>query len=158
MRMTLEDAIQQIIDQGEKDPSSVAQAVIASHDKDWIGGQLAEMADEILVDYARRHLNANRRSAEGGLARKSEAATAVLKVRRVWVPENGWKRYEDITAVDLRARAEWYRRFAKASLRRAAWCDDVAELLDSQKARTIGDLSVPVPPLPDDGAPDALAA
>lgn len=157
--MTLDEAIQTLVDGGENDPLTVARNVIGGNDSDWLREQLGERAEEIVTDYARRHFCSARRSAENQLAKGSVKTTAVLKVRRVWIPETGYKRYEDLTAADLRARAEWYRQFAQASLRRADWCDDVAELMESEGARTLGALSVPVPPLPQmDSAPEIAAA
>lgn len=157
--MTLDEVIQQLINLGEKDPVTIAQKVEARHGTAWISDQLAAYAMDLVAEMARLRLGAERRASEIALRPGEPITQAEMKLRAVWVPGAGWKRANDLTADDLRAKAVFYDRLAFAARRRAEWCNEVAALMEREGAATLGRLRVELPPLPDDdGTPEELAA
>lgn len=156
--MTLEEAIQQEITLGQKDPLEIARRIAISQGDEWVTEQLALLAEDLVAELARRRLGSQRRGAELALRPGDTAASSELKIRSAWVPGSGWKRAADLTTDDLLMRAAWYERLAGASLRRASWCREVVDLMAQEGVKTLGKLKSALPPLPDEVEPLALEA
>lgn len=148
--MNLEEAIGQLITLGEKDPLTIVEKLVHRHGKEWLDEQATLYAADFAADMARRVLGAQRRHSEVALRPGDQVTSAELKVRSYWVPEQGWKPAKDLTATDLRARAAFYERLSHGALQRAAWCREVAALMESEGAEKLGKLKAALPPLPED--------
>lgn len=154
--MTLEAAIGQLIDLGEKDPLLIARKIEQQQGREWLAGQLAAYAEQLVAEIARQRLGALRRSAQVALRPGDSVAQGELRIRSFWIPGEGWKRAADVTPDDLFARADWNERFAGAVLAQARWCRDVGQLLLDAGAATLGKFRGELPALPD--AQGALVA
>lgn len=149
--MTLDEAIEQQITLGGKDPVDIARRVESLFGREWITEQAAMFADEFVVTRARTKLSVHRRSAEVALRPGDEMSQADMKIAKAWIPGDGWVKVADLTADHLDKRASWYETFADASLKRALWCRDVAGMIRDDGVRTLGKLKRPLPALPEDG-------
>lgn len=148
--MSLEEAIQKLINLGEKDPLNIARAICERNDKDWLLSELEALAEDVVADIARRRLSGQRRSAEIALRPGDEIASAELKLRSFWIPGKGWTRAAELAANDLRVRATWEERLAGSIMRRVEWMREVAGLMDSEGVKKLGQLKATLPALPDD--------
>lgn len=147
--MNLEEAIQQLINVGEKDPLEIARKIGKKYDSKWLAAELTAHAEDIISGIARQRLGAMRRSAELALQPGNDNSQNQLRVAKAWIPGVGWKSASDLTADDLRARAEWYDGLVRASARRAEWCREVAGLMEAEGVETLGKLKAQLPALAD---------
>lgn len=154
----LDKAIDRLIRLGEKEPLLIAKKLEKQYGPEWLAQQLFLYAEEFISDLARRRLNSIRRSAEIALRPGDIQASAELKLAKTWVPKVGWKVAATLTVSDLRAKAEWYRNFARSAQRRSAWCDEVADDMEAEGVVTLGELRKALPPLPDVRELEALPA
>lgn len=148
--MNLEEAIASLIALGEKDPLTIVDKLSHREGEDWLREQGAAYAHDFAADVARRMLGSQRRSSEIALRTGDQVTSAELKLRSYWIPEAGWKPAHQLTSDDFLARASFYDRLAGASVLRARWCRDVAELMVTEGAKTLGKLKAALPPLDDD--------
>ena len=153
--MTLEEAIEQQITLGQKDPLTIVEKLLGLYGQEWLHEQAAFLAPDIAAEIARRKLGEKRRKFEVALRPGQPLATAEMKTASFCVPatEHGfttWKKAADVTAEDLRAKADWYDRFALGALKRSRWCRDVASLMEEEGAATLGALDRELPALPAD--------
>ncbi len=156
---SLEDAIAQQITLGMKDPLEISRNIEKLYGTAWMGEQLVAYAEDLVAGMARMRLGADRRSAEVALV-PGEVTTAALKLSSFWIPDEhggSWKRAADLTADDLESRARHYDRLAVGSLRRSRWLRDVADLMRSEGAKTLGKLKAAIPVLPDDDLAELVA-
>lgn len=148
--MTIDEAIEQLIHVGEKDPLTIARRIEQEYgEQDWLAQELIGRTEEILAEWARRRLGSVRRSAEIALRPGDSRSQGDLQLAGFWIPGEGWKRAADVTAADLRTRAHFYDLLSLASQRRATWCREVADMMDSEGAEKLGGLKAELPPLPD---------
>jgi len=147
--MHLDDAIEQLVVLGERDPLDIARKIIDRNGEDWVSKELLSLAEDIIAIFARTKLGARRRSAEVALYPGDYVSEGRMKLAKFWVPGIGWKQVAELNADDLRAKAEWYANFRRAAARREIWCLRTADLLDEQGVTTIGQLEVDLPALPD---------
>lgn len=146
--MTLDEAIRQLISLGYGDPVAIAEQLEARHGVDWLTQQLSDHRHDILAELARKRLGSVRRSAELALRPGDQMASETMKIAKTWVPGDGWKRVSDLTLTDLQAKATWYRSLAQAAVRRAAWCEEVIGMMQSEGVKLLGALQSALPPLP----------
>jgi hypothetical protein len=146
--MTLDEAIEQMVTLGEINPREIADKIMDTYGKEWVREQVAERADDVVAELARRRLGSVRRAAELALRPGDELSAAEMKIAKWWVPGRGWKRADSLTVDDLEAKAEWYRSLATAALTRALWCDQVVAIMRKQGAKTLGRITGALPALP----------
>lgn len=154
--MNLDEAINQLVELGEKDPLDIARKIEKRYGTEWVQEELSAHAETLIAQMARQRLGALRRSAEIALRPGDTIAQGDMKIAKAWVPNVGWKVAADLTSDDLLVKAAWYERLAGASLRRAEWCREVAGMILTEGVPKLGRLKAPLPPLPDQ--PDELEA
>lgn len=147
--MTLEEAITQAINLGEKDPLEIARKIEREQGREWMGEQLVLYAEDLVAEIARQRLGVNRRLNQLALRPGDVKSQAELKLDSFWVPEFGWKRAADLTSADLRARAAWYDRAIDSLRVHGDWCREVAGMMDADRVKTLGKLKRPLPALPE---------
>ena len=155
--MHLDDAIEQLVVLGERDPLDIARKIIDRNGEDWVSKELLDLAEDIIAIYARAKLGARRRSAEVALYPGDYVSEGRMKTAKFWVPGFGWKVFADATAEDLRLKSAWIANFRNALARRELWYLQVADLLEEQDVVTVGQLDVPLPALPDSDSEELLA-
>ena len=146
--MNLEQAIQQMIELGEKDPLEIARKIEKRYGAEWLASELSAHAEQLVAQIARQRLGAIRRSAEVALRPGDDMSQQDMKIAKVWVPDQGWKVAAELTADDLLLKAAWYERLAGAAMTRASWCREVAEMIVGDGVTKLGRLKRPLPPLP----------
>jgi len=146
--MNLEEAILQLIELGEKDPLVIARKIVERNDADWLAEQMLPYCEQFLSELSRQRLGSQRRSSQLALRPGDDLADAELKLRSVWVPEQGWKRAADMTADDLDVRAAYLERLAGSIAIQASWFREVSGLMRAEGAKTLGRLKAALPPLP----------
>lgn len=147
--MTLQEAIEQLVNIGETDPLEIAKKIEKQHDKHWLSSELLALSEDIIPEMARRVIGAQRRSAELALRPGDVITSSEMKIRTRWIPGGiGWKKVADLTADDLGKLARWYEKLADASLRRTQWCQEVIALMKDEGVDTLGRLKAALPPLP----------
>lgn len=146
--LTLYEAIEQLVNLGERDPIEIAEKIKTRNDRRWLRDQLEALADDIIADGARRQLGSVRRKLELALRPGDQLSSSEFRIAKAWVPGSGYKVAGDLTRDDLLARAAWYETFADASVRRATWCRDVVSLMDAEGVLTLGALKATLPELP----------
>lgn len=156
--MHLDDAIEQMVVLGEKDPLDIARKIIDRNGEDWVSKELFELAEDIIAIYARMKLGSRRRSAEVALYPGDYVSEGRMKLAKFWVPGSGWKQVAELNEDDLRTKAEWYANFRRAAARRELWCIQTADLLVQEGVTTVGQLEVPLPILPEGDELLALTA
>lgn len=147
--MTLDEAIAQLIELGEKDPLTIARKIEERHGKDWLLNEIAARVEDYVSDLARRRLSGQRRSAEVALRAGDEVSSSELKIKSFWIPNEGWIRASDLSATHLRARALWEENLMGAIARRVAWLRDVADLMETEGVKKLGQLKKTLPALPE---------
>lgn len=151
--MTLDEAIDQVINTGIKDPVKIAEAVEKRNDSKWLQAELAKLAGDIIAERARQRVRAISRSLERVLVPGDPKIQAEIKIAMLAVPGDGgvWSyiRYADATADDLRRRATWDRGIAGSLIAHADWCEEVAARMEKAKVQSLGELSGDLPALPD---------
>lgn len=146
--MNLDEAINQLIELGEMDPLEIARKIEKRHGPEWLALELSAHAEQIVAQIARQRLGSVRRSAEVALRPGDELSQGEMKIAKVWVPNVGWKVAGELTPEDLEAKASWYERLASASVIRASWCREVAQMIRDDGVTKLGRLKRPLPPLP----------
>lgn len=146
--MTLDEAIAQQIELGQKDPLEIARQVEKLHGSEWLAAELSAHAEQLVAQIARQRLGSIRRSAEVALRPGDDMSQQEMKIAKVWVPEQGWKVAADLTADDLLTKAAWYERLSGAAMQRASWCREVADMIVADGVAKLGRLKRPLPPLP----------
>lgn len=148
--MHLDDAVQQLVILGERDPITIARNIIERNGEEWISTELYSMAEDLIAQMARTRLGNARRSAEVALRPGDYVAESRMKIAKMWIPGFGYKRVSELTAADLRAKASWYGAARQAVYKREVWCLQTAGLLDREGVTTVGELTAPLPALPED--------
>lgn len=156
--MTLEEAIEQQITLGQKNPHAVFGQL-----ERLFGEDLSELARPYIADLvsemARQKINALRRADVAKITPGSVADSKIM-LRSLWVPaESGitYKRIADMTADDFEARAGYLDRMIIGITRHAEWCRAVAKKIRRTKAGVAGNLkSLPALPEIDDVERKAL--
>ncbi len=156
--MTLEEAITQLINLGEKDPLTIVEKLAKRHGDEWLREEAALHAHDFSADLARRLLGARRRGSEIALKPGDQVASSELKLRSYWVPEYGYKRASDLTADDLLVRVRFYNLLERSAAVKAAWLLEVVDLMVAEGAKTLGKLKAALPPLPSGEPPLELGA
>lgn len=157
--MTLELAIQQMINLGERDPLDIAKKLEIRYGVNWVNEQLALYSEDILATFARERLNTLRRTSELALRPGDAHSQAEIMIRKFWVPGEGWKQAGELTISDLEARAGWYDKFAFAAMRRAAWLREVANMMREDNVSFLKELERELPALPENAEElDVLSA
>jgi hypothetical protein len=142
--LSLEEAIQQIINLGQHDPLTVTREIEERYEIEWLKEELYALREEFISYLARQRINNRRRSAMTAL-RKGKPGDLMLAGE--WVPNWGWKRLADWTAADLRSRENYYRKIAGSALLLADWCRQCIEIMETEKAKTLGKVKTPLPAL-----------
>jgi hypothetical protein len=155
--MTLEEAIDQLINVGEGDPLTIARKVNNAHDAAWLKDELLAHSEDLIAEIARRKLGAIRRSAEIALRPGDQHTQADLMIVKAWVPGEGWKRAADLTPTDCRKRAGFYDVISAAANRRSAWFREIADMMDADNVKTLGGLKRDLPALPADDLLELVA-
>lgn len=155
--ITLEEAIEQQINLGQKNPHAVFDQLERQ-----FGDELAELARPYIADLvsemARQKINARRRADVAKIT--PGVLDGSIMLRSLWVPaESGitYKRIADMTADDFEARAAYLDRMIVGITRHAEWCRLVARKIRRSKVGTAGNLkSLPALPEIDDVERKAL--
>lgn len=147
--MTLDEAIQQMINLGETDPRTIAEKLPERHDEAWLAAELLALSANVIEERARHRISAARRQSQIALRPGDQVSSAEMKARTQWIPNEGWIRVSDLTAAHLRALAEWYRRLAGAAMQRVGWCLEVVELMEAEGVQKLGKLKAALPALPE---------
>ena len=162
----LDAAIVSAVRRGEFDALRIVDKLASRNKGEYLREIVSEMAHDLAVDRARTLIHATRLQAERD-AKKNATVTASEKARTthsspspvtevrvadiaqapVKVPGGGFVRYGEMTADDLRARADMYRRMGGKLIARADWCEGVADRIEAEGVEHLGDLQT-VPPLP----------
>lgn len=145
----LETAIEQLVNLGEKDPLDIARKLIERNGETWARLEVAARAEDFITDLARRKLGSVRRSAEIALRPGDEISQGNMRIAKAWIPGEGWKVAADLTASDCIKKANFYGVLSYAARRRESWYREVASLMESEGAETLGKLKADLPALPD---------
>ena len=151
--MTLREAIEQLVDLGEKDPREIAAKLRHRHGDDWLAAELFAAADDLVAEVARHVLGANRRSSLS-LARVAELPKREVMLQAAFLPGVGWVKFGDFAAEDFDRLASTYRKGASALARYAEWCESAAARMREQGASRFRELKGGLPEL---GAGEAAA-
>lgn len=146
--MTLEGAIQQQIEIGERDPIIIADKIVDLYGRDWMCEQLCEQAEHLVAGIARSRIGSQRRVTQLNLKPGNPVPQAELKIRSFWVPGKGYVRAADLTSDNLESRAAWNDRFIATVDRHSSWCRQVAAMIRSEGAKNLGRLKAELPALP----------
>lgn len=146
--LDLEEAIEQLINLGEKDPLVIARKLIERNGEEWAQHEVALRAEDYIQIIARMRLGATRRSAEVALRPGDERSQIEFRVSSIWIPMEGWLPASAVTAPMLREKAAFYGKLADAAIRRRYWYLEVADLMDAQGAGTLAEYNGDLPPLP----------
>lgn len=153
--MTLDEAIAQLVSVGIRDPLTIARKLEEQYGDEWVTAELVARAEDILTEYARRYVSAERRSNVVALRTRDIRAQSEIMTKYLWYPgEHGyteWKRIADFTAEDWDRRAAFMEQQAVGVLKGAMWCRQNAKLVRDAGVETTGQLTVDLPPLPDAG-------
>ena len=148
--LSLEEAIQQLITLGEKDPLIIARKIEKHYEADWLKEELYALREQTISQIARTRINSRRHTAMSAL-RKGRQAPKELMLLGEWIPNHkggfGWKRLGDWTAADLRSRENYYRKMSGSALRLADWCQRCAQLIEDEGVGTLGKVKAPLPTL-----------
>lgn len=152
--MTLEDAVVQQIELGEKDPGEIARKVEHLFGRDWLAAELLAHAEGFVSEIARQRLGAARRAAVVRIEPRTLADMAEVKTKSVWIPDllapgvGGHKRMAECTADDFDHRASWLERLASSVTVQADWFRDLAARMRDEGARTFKGYRGELPTLP----------
>lgn len=117
--MTLHEAIEQLVNLGEKDPHEIAKKLRERHGDRWMSQQAALLADDVATNLARQMLGSRRRTAQLVVPAPQRGSWGELLLTAKWVPNVGWKRIGDLTADDCSAVASHYRVLTLTASRQA---------------------------------------
>lgn len=147
--MTLQEAIDQLVNLGYEDPLTIAKQIETKHDQDWLAAELLAHGEDIIADMARRTIGSQRRSAAIALRPGDIVKSAEFKLRSVWVPGKGWTKASEITSDDSDKIARWYRNLAGTLLRYADWWEQIGAEMREAGVKQLGQLKAALPPLPE---------
>lgn len=147
----LDTAIEQLVQSGERDPLDIARKLINQHGQTWARLEVAARAEDLIADLARRKLGSVKKQGTAvvqTLRPGSEISADRLRIAKVWIPGEGWKRAAELTVSDCLKRASFYRLLSDTAQRRAGWYQEVASLMEAEGAKTLGQLKAELPALP----------
>lgn len=148
--VSLEEAIQQLINLGANDPLEIARQIEQRYEEEWLRDELYALRQDVISDIARQRINGMRRSAMSAL-RKGKQPPRELMLLGEWIPNHkgggGWKKLGEWTSADLRSRENYYRKMSGTASRLADWCHTCAELMETEKVRTLGKVKASLPTL-----------
>lgn len=145
----LEGAIEEIIDEGIRDPAAITRLLAERHGEAWVWGQLMARAEEFIAEISRRLLARHRPTSTALVLRPGDSGNlSRIRARLFWIPSVGYKPLSEVTSQDMRARAVFYENLSVRSRQAQHWCLNVADLMDSEGVRTLAELRVELPPLP----------
>ena len=146
---SLEEAIQQLINLGEKDPIVIARKIEERHEADWLRDELYALRQDVISELARNRLNGLRRSAMSAL-RKGKQPTELMLLGE-WIPNHkgggGWKKLGEWTIADLRSRENYYRKMSETATKLADWCSECVDLMEAEQVKTLGKVKADLPSL-----------
>lgn len=149
--LSLEAAIEQLINLGENDPVTIAQKLAHQHGGDWVARELAAHWEDILAEIARQRLGSLRRSAIetiGVRARQGSVTKREAVLATLYVPKVGYIKLGDATTDDLLEAAAYRRRLANGLIRWSDWLESLAALLSEQGVGRVRELRGALPDLP----------
>ncbi len=147
--MTLEEAIVQLIELGEKDPLDIARKLEHRHGLEWLSEELVSHREEIAAEFARQVLGRRRRASALPAVIEGTTTKREVMLASIFIPGEGWKALGDCTAEDLAAREQFYLKAAGSMVRWASWCRDCIEQMRDQGVEKLGRLKGPLPQLPE---------
>ena len=147
-KISLDAAISQLIELGEKDPIEIARKLEKRHGIDWLTRELSAHAEEIVSEIARQHLGRRRRAASLPSVIESSGTTRETMLSPIFIPGVGWKSLGDCTTDDLAAREQFYLKAAGAMVRWASWCRECIEEMRVQGVSKLSQLKGQLPELP----------
>lgn len=147
----LETAIEQLVKLGEKDPLSIARKLIAQNGETWARLEVAARAEEFITDLARKKVRSVKPSTAvvPKFMPGREITASQLRIMRVWLPGFGYKIAAELTASDLRKRADFYGVIVNTAHQRESWYREAASLMEAEGAQFLGELKAELPVLPD---------
>ncbi len=150
--VSLEEAIQQQIGLGYRDPLEIADKCADLYGGDWVGEQLAANWRDIFAEIARQKIGNERRAAVvsiSNIARENrKPSKRELMLTTLFVPKVGYVAFGDATAEDFAAASQYRRRLADGLLRWADYFDEWRALLATQNVKRAKDARGPLPELP----------
>ncbi len=149
---SLDSAIAQLLNLGERDPLTIARKLLDLRGGDWIADQLAAHWEEIITEIARQRIGSERRSTITSLsefARKGKSAPKrEVVLLTIYTPSRGYIAIGDATDADLAEAATLRRKLAEGLFRWADYFDALREQLQAQGVQRVRDLKGSLPELP----------
>lgn len=145
--MTLQEAIEQLVNLGSSDPKEIAAQVRQRYDDKWLSLELLNSADIILPDLA-RHVIGNRRRSSLALSKVSGFDKRDVMLQAAWLPGIGWMEFGKFTVEHWTALGGRYRNGAAALTRYAEWCESNAALMHTQNVAEFRQVKGALPALP----------
>lgn len=147
--MTLEEAIEQIVKLGEKDPLEIARKVIRRYDEKWLAAELVGHGEEIVAEIARQRLGHNRRSSVAALPAvlTGKKPKREIMLASIFIPGVGHKALGDCTAADHAAREQFYLNISDSALRWAAYHGEWKAAILAQGVERTSQVKGPLPEL-----------
>jgi hypothetical protein len=130
--VTLRDAIQQLVNLGEKDPREILEKLRDRNGDEWLRDEVAELAEEFVLEIARQELGRRRRASEISRVVQGDNTTGEIKIQSKWIPVVGYKAIGDLTVADCRAVADHYRQLEHAAGTRFRAYNALANLMEEQ--------------------------
>lgn len=152
--MTLQEAIEQAINLGEKDPRAIAATLRKRYDDKWLASELMQIADDVISGEARKILSGERRSSQS-LGKIGSLPKRDLMLQAAWLPGLGWIEFGKFTTANFETLALQYRKGAAALSRYAEWCEASAALMREQEVAEFRQVKGQLPALP---PPEVVAA
>ena len=162
--MNLDEAIQQQINLGVKDPDEIAHKIKGLYGEEWLAAELAARDEEIVANFARLALGGERRSAEVALRSIPGNASAAVRTRwqkagadmllsAVWVRGTGFKPRGELTSDECEIVATDYFARSAGNMIRGQWYRQLAQLQRDQGVNRVADLrELPELPTPEEEA------
>lgn len=120
--------------------------------EEWLNAEILARRDDFVYSIAQIRDRARTRSVERVLQPGDPRIQSELLLAKINVPteDGSWIRirYADATIEDLERRAAFDRGLAVGILRHAVWCEECVDLMRSQGARTLGEVTGDLPALP----------
>jgi hypothetical protein len=148
MPTSMEEAVEQLLEEGHRDPVEIAKLVEGRYGTEWVLSQVN--AAEVVAQVARLRIGALRRAAEKQPTRfraQIRRRTDLMEQTK-WVPEIGYKRLADLTADDCRAIIGHYDLLIQAAGLHKSFFEDCLSLIESENVKTLGDVKAELPALP----------
>lgn len=157
--MTLEDAIDQLVSLGHKDPDEIDRMLLEAHGERQLEVWAIERRHDIVNQIARQRISALRRNTEVALAspvrKVRERAQTEIVLQMVYIPdEEGIPRLvrvAEVTPEDADRKAAMYYRLGAACNQRGDWWTDNRDTMLTEGCATMGDLAKvrDIPALPE---------